>query len=80
MRPFLLLFSIHLCARCSCVLFTEYPLFTYYFFTLLFLQYVNELFARITPTSRFRMAIPLLRVGTNNAVISQLSISQYANF
>ena len=54
-------------------------LFTTYFSTL-FLQYVNELFVSITPTSRFRMAIPLLRVSTNNVIINQLQAASLGLF
>ena len=56
----------------------DYPLYYYYFFTLLFLQYVNELFAGIfSRVLSFETAIPNARTGTNNAVISQCSISQF---
>ena len=69
--------------RFTYVLVARYTLAYLHFFTtysfLFFLQYVNEPFVRIAPTPRFRMAIPLLRVGTNNAVTSQCSISQCAN-
>ena len=48
----------------------EDPLF-YYFFTLLFLQYVNELFAGLQSLSNSRTAILSSVVTSNNAVISR---------
>jgi len=48
----------------------EDPLF-YYFFTLLFLQYVNELFVGLQSPSNSRTAILSSPVTSNNAIISR---------